>query len=237
MSQVTQILLVAPQINYPFTTSKGSYSTAGIKDGNIRILSSIKNNYGDYLLKFGELFQIPAALIAAFIATESSGVNVGANKYQATGLMQITPGAFFETLTRRLKTEDIGDQQILLIKRYAPFLNFSSTQMKSNLSSVENSLIAAFKQPEFNIYAGCLYLDFLLDRFAINGIAEINKALVGYNAGPYLKILSANIGIALDSGNLSKNILVPKESRAYLVKILGIDGFLDLILKQQLVTF
>jgi hypothetical protein len=80
-------------------------------------------------------------------------------------------------------------------------------------------------------------MNFLIDRFAINGDAQINKVLVGYNAGPYLKILAANIGIALNTGEMAKNPIIPKESRAYLVKMLGIDGYVDLCIRQKLVTF
>jgi hypothetical protein len=39
-------------------------------------------------------------IIISFIATESGGKNVGANKFKAVGLMQVTPNTAYEVITK-----------------------------------------------------------------------------------------------------------------------------------------
>lgn len=237
MSVQTSVILNVPEINFAFKSGNRSYSDSAVKAGNVAMLRNIRSNYNTHIDYFGRLFNIPASLTASFIATESGGRNVGPNRFSATGLMQITPDAFYETFSRRLKTNDVALAEQNLVRRSVAGIQFNERGMTSSVSSIRAALLVAFQKPEFNIYAGCLYLDFLIDRFAINSVAQINKVLVGYNAGAYNSVISSNIAIAIASNNLVKNALVPKESRGYLVKILGIDGYLDLILKQGLVTF
>ncbi len=236
MSDV-RVGLIAPEINYQWKTRTIDYSQSYTKNDNVRMLIGIRNNYGALIAKYGQLFSIPAPFIASFIATESSGKNHGPNRFDATGLMQITPNAFYDTLHRRLKSGDIAADQQALVRSFAPGLQFSAKGISTTPAGARSILLKAFSNPEFNIYAGCLYMDYLVDRFAISGRAQINKVLIGYNAGAFNKVISANIAIAMDSSGLARNPLVPAESRGYLVKILGIDGFLDLILRQRLVSF
>jgi hypothetical protein len=235
----TKVSLIVPQIDFPFKSGDYNYSTASVKAANVALLKSIKSNYGNYIEKYSTLFGIPATLIAAFIATESGGKNVGPNKYDATGLMQITPNAFYEALSRSVRVQSISDNELAFVRGHISGINISIGKNMPLLSAnIKSKLLEKFEiSSEFNIFSGCLYMNFLIDRFAINGDAQINKVLVGYNAGPYLKILAANIGIALNTGEMAKNPIIPKESRAYLVKMLGIDGYVDLCIRQKLVTF
>jgi len=233
----TQIIIKVPEVMQSFRTSSFNYSSPSVKQANIRALINIKNSLGTFIDKYSYLFQIPSSLIASFIATESTGRNLAPNKYLATGYMQITPAAFYETFSRRLKTGDIAPEQQAFVKSKLPSMQFSNRGISSSQSGMQELILKAFSNPEFNIYAGCLYMDFLYDRFAINGIGQTNKVLVGYNAGAYQKFISANIAIALDSNNLATSKLVPQESRGYIVKILGIDGYMDLIHRQNAVAF
>jgi hypothetical protein len=60
--------------------------------------------------------------------------------------------------------------------------------------------------------------------------------MVAYNAGAYNKAISSGtkaITTPVDSTTLSKNPQVPAESRGYLLKMLGNDGFLSLIYKDK----
>lgn len=62
---------------------------------------------------------------------------------------------------------------------------------------------------------------------------QLNKAMVAYNAGVYICALNVSsnqpITNPIDSTSLATNRLVPAESRGYLIKMLGKDGFLSLI--------
>jgi hypothetical protein len=65
---------------------------------------------------------------------------------------------------------------------------------------------------------------------------QLNKAMVAYNAGAYNKAISSGtnaITTPVDSTTLSINPKVPNESRGYLLKMLGKDGFLELIYKDK----
>jgi hypothetical protein len=60
--------------------------------------------------------------------------------------------------------------------------------------------------------------------------------MVGYNAGAYRQVLGANKlqrETPIDTTSLATNRLVPLESRSYLLKMLGRDGFLQLIYKDK----
>ena len=62
--------------------------------------------------------------------------------------------------------------------------------------------------------------------------------MVAYNAGAYTKSISNGTKankIPIDSTSLSQNTLVPKESRGYLLKMLGVDGFLSIIYKDKVI--
>jgi hypothetical protein len=84
--------------------------------------------------------------------------------------------------------------------------------------------------------AGTLVLRWLIERFSVaGGSGQLNKAMVGYNAGPYRTVLSSGgTKTPVDSTSLASNRSVPAESRAYLYKMLGKDGFLELIYLQKL---
>jgi len=93
------------------------------------------------------------------------------------------------------------------------------------------------KDASFNIMAGIIIIRWLLERFG-NSIygGQLNKAMVAYNAGAYTKALVSGgkaIITPIDSLSLATNIRVPKESRGYLYKMLGKDGFLSLIYQQK----
>jgi hypothetical protein len=89
----------------------------------------------------------------------------------------------------------------------------------------------------FNIMAGTSILRWLLERFSspLTG-GQLNKAMVAYNAGAYTRAISTGTKAnktPIDSTTLSRNPQVPAESRAYLLKMLGRDGFLSLIYKDK----
>ena len=46
-------------------------------------MNNIFRTYGNYIAKWGKVFEVDDSIITGFIATESGGVNVGKNKYDA----------------------------------------------------------------------------------------------------------------------------------------------------------
>jgi hypothetical protein len=82
-------------------------------------------------------------------------------------------------------------------------------------------------------------LRWLIERFStfLTG-GQLNKAMVAYNAGAYTKSISSGTKankIPIDSTSLSQNKLVPNQSKGFLLKMLGIDGFLAIIFKDKVI--
>lgn len=210
-----------------------NYCNASTKRANIKMIQDINKNYGSTIAYWGRIFDIPAGIIIGFIATESGGKMLAPNRYKATGLMQVTPAAIFDCA--RKWTAEVR----------SPLPSVASAELKKkipnfftgSLSSMESKLLLYLKtDANFNIMSGTLVLRWLIERFSVDGgTGQLNKAMVAYNAGAYLGALGgvrANT-TPIDSTSLANNRRVPLESRNYLIKTLGKDGFFSLIYKDK----
>lgn len=198
-------------------TSYTNYSKPEYKKANLDMIKGIKSNYGSIISKYEEPLNMPKEIVTSVIGTESGGKMVGKNAYGAIGLMQVTYPSFVEVTTNWKKhtKEDLPTFLKQNIDRLAP--NKSKSSIESKLST----------SPELNILVGMMLLRLLTERFGGN----FNRVLVAYNAGAYTK--SQNIGTtpittSVDTATLVADKRVPSESRAYLQKVLGKDGFLEL---------
>lgn len=198
-------------------TSFGNYSKPEVKQANLNMMKSIISNYGAIISKYMETLSIPKSIVVSVIGTESGGKMVGKNAYGAIGLMQVTYPTFVEVTTNWKKhtKEELPTFLKQNIDRLAP--NKSKSAIESKLAS----------SPELNILVGMMLLRLLSERF--NG--NFNRVLVAYNAGAYTK--SQNIGTtpittSVDTATLVADKRVPSQSRDYLQKVLGKDGFLEL---------
>jgi soluble lytic murein transglycosylase-like protein len=198
-------------------TSFSNYSKPEVKKANLDMIKSINSNYGSIISKYEQPLSMPKAIVVSVIGTESGGKMVGKNAYGAIGLMQVTYPTFVETTTQWKKYTN-QDLPIFLkqnIDRLAP--NKSQSAIESKLAS----------SPELNILVGMMFLRLLSERFGGN----FNRVLVAYNAGAYTK--SQNVGktpikTPIDTALLVSDKRVPTQSRNYLEKVLGKDGFLEL---------
>lgn len=214
--------------------SYSDFSKPSTKKYNISMVKTINSKYGSIISYWGNIFEIDKGVIIGFIATESGGQMVGANKYKATGLMQATPTAVVECISKWNTTgTDLPQEAINEIKKKLPALLTAKTS-----GSLEESIINLLKNDaNFSIMCGTLIIRWLLERFSsfFNG-SQLNKAMVAYNAGAYSKAINkGSLGESMDSTSLAQNSLVPKESRAYLYKMLGINGFLNLIYRDKVI--
>ena len=198
-------------------TSYSNYSQPAVKQANLNMIKSINQNYGSIISKYEQPLFIPKAIVVSVIGTESGGRMVGKNAFGAIGLMQVTYQSFVEVTTNWKKhvKEDLPTFLKQNIDKLAP--NKSQSAIESKLAS----------SPELNILAGMMLLRLLSERFAGN----FNRVLVTYNAGAYTK--SQNVGTTpiqtpIDTALLVADKRVPTESRNYLQKVLGKDGFLEL---------
>ena len=198
-------------------TSYTNYSKPEYKKANLDMIKAINSNYGSIISKYEQPLSMPKGIVTSVIGTESGGKMVGKNAYGAIGLMQVTYPSFVEVTTNWKKhtKEELPTFLKQNIDRLAP--NKSQSSIESKLST----------SPELNILVGMMLLRLLSERF--NG--NFNRVLVAYNAGAYTK--SQNVGTtpittSIDTATLIADKRVPSESRAYLQKVLGKDGFLEL---------
>jgi soluble lytic murein transglycosylase-like protein len=224
-----------PDIKTPFKSGGIDYSKPATKSANSNVIREIKSTYAVPINRWGTVFEIPDAVIIGFIATESGGRMLGANVYKATGLMQVTPNALWECVKKwdsTVKTA-LPAQTVAELKRTVPEIFTSSSPAPS--ATVSNKIIKLLQNDaNFNIMSGTLILRWLIERFStVQTGGQLNKAMFAYNAGAYIRALNVSstqpITNPIDSTSLATNRLVPAESRGYLYKMLGKDGFLSLI--------
>ena len=234
------VVKVEPNIKSSYKTSKYNYSTPSVKADNINMIKNINSKYGVYIDYWGSVFEIGDGVIIGFIATESGGKMAKPNQYLATGLMQATPVAVIECVSKWKNevSSDLPVQAISEIKSKVPQL-LGAKKLTPILK--DRILVLLQTDASFSIMAGTLILRWNLERFStfLTG-GQLNKAMVAYNAGAYTKSLviagtSTANKIPVDSTTLAKNPKVPVESRGYLYKMLGIDGFLNLIYKDKVI--
>lgn len=233
MANFKDIIINVPDLNRVFVSGEVNYSKTSTKTGNIGILKKINTNYLSVIEKWGAIFEIDKEIIIAFIATESAGKNAPPNKYKATGLMQMTPNAIAEVIPKykSITKFSIPSEAVNFLNKKDSFI----MELKRDValsSKNQISLLTYLKDDsEFNILMGCMYLRFILQRF--NG--QLNKTMVAYNAGLYGSEINSYGSSPVSSETLATNKNLPLESRSYIVKMLGVDGFLDLIIRQKVI--
>ena len=219
-----------------------NYSLPQVIAANTATLKNIKSKYGLPISKWSLAFDIPSGIITAFIATESGGNQFIVNKSfpDIKGLMQIAPAPVFDTVTRWKSevSQPLPNEFISEVRLKIPELLKSGVKYDNNLKAKIVKLTAS--DANFNIMMGTAHLRWLLERFStILGGGQLNKAMVAYNAGAYTKALKTSGGGAditpVDTAVLVANKQVPLESRNYLLKMFGIDGFLFLIYKKKVI--
>lgn len=232
----SKIYLKIPDIKTSYKASGFDYSSPSVKAANIKVIQDINNSYGLIIDKWAQVYEIPVGVIVGFIATESGGKMAAPNIYQATGLMQVTPTAIFEVVTKwgNEVNSPLPQQTVALLNQKVPDL----LRTKLLTPALKNNILANLqKDANFNVMAGTTILRWLLERYTtlLSG-GQLNKAMIGYNSGAYAKAISKGtkpILEPIDSTTLSQSPSVAAESRAYLVKMLGKDGFLSLIYKDK----
>ena len=209
----TKVRVKVPDLKTPYS----NYSQPSVKQANINMIKSINDKYGSIISKYEKPLDIPKAIVVSVIGTESGGRMVGKNAFGAIGLMQVTYPSFVEVTTNWKK--HVKEDMPVFLKQ-----NIDRLAPNKSKSAVESALASS---PELNILAGMMLLRILSERFAGN----FNRVLVTYNAGAYTK--SQNVGTTpiqtpIDTAILVADKRVPSESRNYLQKVLGKDGFLEL---------
>lgn len=223
----TKYEIKVPQVNKHFVSKSGlDYSRPSVIDSHKKMIEQVDKNYAKIIKRWADEFKIDDGVINSFICTESGGKNVGANRFNATGLMQVTPATVYEVITKW----SVQVKVPLSEKTKSFFNNKVSSTSKWNRNrqptSAETSQISAkLTDVEYNIAIGTATIRWMLEAFAKIGVGGLDKVMVAYNAGFYgmrNRIKDLTIEQILTASN------VPSESKGYLLKMLGVHGFLDL---------
>lgn len=216
---------------YDFASEKG-------KQDNAAILRKIVADYGTGIYRFADALEIPRGVVVGFIATESGGKMVTRPGSAYKGLMQCAAGPFYDAFVKwgsevkgaaipQAVRQEVGAKCPQLLQH--SITRYNPGGMTGQLASILE------RDATFNIMAGSVILRWNLERFAGN----LNKAIVGYNAGPYHKAISMGtkaITAPSDTATLIQHPRVSVESKSYLKKMLGVGSFLALVYQDKLVN-
>lgn len=228
MGNYSKILVNVPDVNRSYVNGTMKYSSPTVISGNRKIIENIKSSLGSLISEWGKEFGIDDEILIGFIATESGGKNAASNTYNATGYMQITPVSVYETITKwdSMVSVPLSAKTKAILKKYIP--TYTSWDKNKDMSaSTSNAIKTASKNADFNIAMGSAMIRWMLEAFSKDTGSPLNKVMIGYNMGYY----SAKNKL---KGNLtSQQILsvkgLGKEPKAYVLKMLGKNGFLDLL--------
>jgi hypothetical protein len=232
MGKYTTLAIKVPDVNRSFAQGNYKYSNPEVIKGNKAIMDSVYKNFGTFINTWGIEFEIDDSIIIGFISTESGGKNAPPNQFDATGLMQMTPNTVWEVLSKwkTIVGSPLSNKATSFFNKAIP----SSKNYNPNVlptTAVKNEIrLALQKNSEFNIAIGTANLRWLLEAFKSGNTADINKVMVSYNAGYYAMRNKVKGNITTEQ--MINNKSLPLESRGYLLKMLGVNGFLDLWFKK-----
>lgn len=187
------------------------------------MLERIWKNYGSYI-KFASLnSKIPPKVLVAFIAVESGGkADAGSAGHITQGLMQWNRSYAKTQLERELSQNRMTPAEKSKLAEFG--ISFDANGKTREITNADQL------KPELNILIGSIVLGQLIDNdWAKEGNKlRLDRVISVYNAGAYG-----------DTGKKARlgNYPTPKAladsvnsiSRAYIAKIIGKDGALDII--------
>lgn len=227
MDKYTTIAINVPDINRSYVSGDLKYSALATQNANQKLLDTIYSSHGLFINRWGTEFEIDDSIITCFIATESGGKNALPNQYKATGLMQMTPDTVWEVITKWEKI--VGSKMSRNATNYINKIIPASKKFDANTlptDLVKSQITIALQNMEFNICMGTANIRWLLEAFKENNTSQINKVMVSFNSGYYST--KNKIKGTSTTQDLVNNKNLTLESRSYLLKMLGVNGFMHL---------
>lgn len=226
----SKVIIKYPDINRTYAeSSKVNYSQSNIIVGNVNLLKSIYKNNKTVINKWGGIFEIDNSIIASFIITESGGEDKSPRgSLQVTGIMQITPATVWEILVKwkSMVKSNLPVEAKQYFDKYLP----ENKKFDANVlptTAIKNKIATLLhKNREFSIACGVANIRWLLEAYSNGVTSSINKVMVSYNAGYYgtrNKLKGNDTTLSMVN-----NKSIPLESRSYLLKMLGKNGFVEL---------
>ena len=155
MAESNNYNLKAPQAGLKSPSSWGS--RGAIKSS----LEKIINNYGDTIQKISKLTNVPAKILAAFIAVESGGnPTAGPAGHVTQGLMQWNRQYIYATLEAEKRLGRLSAEEEALLKSYGIVFNNGKVRTITNADQLK---------PELNILIGSILLGQFIDSYYDGG--------------------------------------------------------------------
>jgi len=226
-----------PDFNVVYVSGNLSYANSSTKTANLNIVKNIKAKFLPYIERWGNELEIDSAVLIGFIAVESGGKeNLGPNGADATGLCQVTRVNVREVVPKfkAITKQPLPTEIRTYLQKKAPFLlsdSFNSTQKLSATDMAKLSKLLK-EDNEFNILMGAISLRWLFEFLKYDNQAWLNKTIIGYNQSAYGRI-KVYKNKPVTTMELYKDSVIPKETRNYLAKLLGRDGFMQLIIENK----
>jgi hypothetical protein len=233
MSKYSRIEFDFPDINRAYVNASGkqNYSLPHIIEGNKKMYARIKNELGNIITKWSDVFELSDEVLTSFIATESGGTNAPKNKYNAIGYTQATPITVFECVTKW--SINVGsplplEAKEILSKNIPTWTKWVKDKYKDGDANYVK-LVEALPNTEFNIAMGALIIRYLLEAYSKDGVSPLNKIMVSYNRG-YFSTKNIVKGNITSTQMMKLNLGV--EAKSYLLKMLGRYGFISIAYKK-----
>lgn len=219
---------------------KASFYTDAQVNSNVKpIISKIKgSNYISTLRRYARKMSIPENVLIAFYAVESSGNDrVGMNSAGAIGLGQVTRPAAYDAIKKEIQDGYLTDEEKAYIKRKVPALGKNDFRIKfgdfegvtyAGSNDVQAQLLTALRDDtEFNIFISSMIVAQLAERYRdSNGVPKLHQVIAHYNGGKKYGEVSRKYSNAWDAAKASD---LPTETKNYIKKLVGTNGFLDVL--------
>jgi soluble lytic murein transglycosylase-like protein len=195
------------------------------------VLGNIGANYYAIINNIANITNVPYYLLKAFIFIESGGNPNVISSAGAVGLMQIAPISATDIVWQEANQKRLNSFERNMLIKYigAPAMAcIEGMQYRSQKRACNgNTGFLITKQhllnPELNILIGAIYIGILIDEESSGGQVRLDRVVVRYNRGYFNKKgLSGSITDILANMN--------NESRSYIVKLLGKNGLLDILI-------
>lgn len=223
----TKFDFTVPQLNNFFVQKGGiDYSKSNVIESHKKMIEEVDKNYGKIIDKWANVFDVDRGIIISFICTESGGKNAPRNGAGAIGLMQVTAPTAYEIIAKwgtQVKVPLSAETKAFLKSKVSSSSSWNSNRLMTSSDTVQ--IESALKNVEYNIAVGTATIRWMIEAFNKIGVGGLDKVMVAYNAGYYgmrnrVKNLTAK--------QIVSNTSLPIESRAYVLKMLGVNGFMDL---------
>ncbi len=223
----TKFDFTVPQLNNYYVQKGGiDYSKSHIIESHKKMIQDVDKNYGKIIDKWADVFDIDRGIIISFICTESGGKNAPRNGAGAIGLMQVTAPTAYEIIAKwgtQVKVPLSSQTKTFLKSKVSTTSSWSSNRIMTTADKTQ--ILSALTNVEYNIAVGTATIRWMIEAFAKIGVGGLDKVMVAYNAGYYGM---RNRVKSLTAEQIVNNKSLPIESRAYVLKMMGVNGFMDL---------